>query len=99
PISERVIGVAGVYGGRDTEVSPSSKDIFLECAWFTPSRIRSTRLALGLSTAASYRLERGGEKGNGPEALRRCLEILVRTAGGTVTDEPVDCWPAPAHPP
>jgi phenylalanyl-tRNA synthetase beta chain len=97
--AERVIGIAGVYGGRDTEVSGATTDLFLECAWFTPARIRSTRSVLGLSTDASYRFERGVDKWNGPEALRRCLEIILRAAGGTVGAEPVDCWPAPAHPP
>jgi phenylalanyl-tRNA synthetase beta chain len=96
---ERAIGIAGVYGGRDTEVKESTTDLFLECAWFDPARIRSTRSALGISTDASYRFERGVDKWNGPEALRRCLEIILRGAGGMVAGEPVDCWPRPGHPP
>ena len=97
--AERVIGIAGVMGGADTEVTDRTTDLFLECAWFAPSGIRAARKAAGLSTEASYRFERGVDRWNGPEALRRCLEVILRTAGGRVDGEPVDCWPEPGHPP
>ena len=42
-----------------------------------PSRIRRTRRALGLSTEASYRFERGMDRWNAAEAMRRCLEIVL----------------------
>ncbi|HEX5818144.1 MAG TPA: phenylalanine--tRNA ligase subunit beta [Gemmatimonadales bacterium] len=95
----RVVGVAGVMGGRDTEVSERTTDLVLECAWFTPSRIRRTRRALGLSSEASYRFERGVDRWNGAEAMRRCIEIIVATAGGRVADAPVDVHPDATHPP
>ena len=97
--AERVVGIAGVMGGSATEVSGASTDIVLECAWFTPSRIRRTRRAAGLSTEASYRFERGIDLWNGMEALRRCIELILSTAGGALADAPVDCWPQPSHPP
>ncbi|MEK7379582.1 MAG: phenylalanine--tRNA ligase subunit beta [Gemmatimonadota bacterium] len=96
---ERVVGVAGVMGGEDTEVRTDSTDLFLECAWFSPGRVRATRTALGITSEASYRFERGVDRWNGPEALRRALEIILRTAGGTVAAAPVDIWPDQAHPP
>ena len=95
----RVVGVAGVMGGQDTEVSERTTDIVLECAWFTPARIRRTRRALGLSSEASYRFERGVDRWNGAEAMRRCIEIVVATAGGRVADAPVDVHPDATHPP
>lgn len=97
--AERAVGIAGVMGGADTEVNDATTDIVLECAWFTPSRIRRARRAAGLSTEASYRFERGIDLWNGPEALRRCIELVLVTAGGTLADAPVDCWPQPSHPP
>ena len=97
--AEGVIGVAGVMGGRDTEVTDGTTDIFLECAWFEPSRVRATRRALGLTTDASFRFERGVDKWNTAEALRRCLNVMIRAAGGSVEGSPVDCWPEPGHPP
>jgi phenylalanyl-tRNA synthetase beta chain len=86
-------------GGQDTEVSERTTDLVLECAWFTPSRIRRTRRALGLSSEASYRFERGVDRWNGAEAMRRCIELVIATAGGRVADAPVDVHPDATHPP
>jgi len=93
------IGIAGVMGGEATEVTDKTSDIFLECASFQPSRIRATRRALGLSTDASYRFERGVDRWAAPDALRRCCDILIATAGGALAEDPVDVWPEPDYPP
>lgn len=93
------IGIGGVMGGETTEVRSSTRDIFLECASFQPSRIRRTRSSLGLSTDASFRFERGVDRWAAPDALRRCLEIILATAGGTLDGDPVDVWPEPTNPP
>jgi phenylalanyl-tRNA synthetase beta chain len=93
------IGIAGVMGGAATEVTPETVDVFLECAYFTPAGIRRTRRALGLSTEASYRFERGVDRWGGVEALRRCIEIIGATAGGELVGSPVDVGPGPANPP
>jgi len=95
----RAIGFAGVMGGAETEVSDATTDLFLECAWFEPLRVRAARKALGLSTEASFRFERGIDKWNAPEAMRRGLELILRNAGGTVAGSPIDVWPEPGHPP
>jgi phenylalanyl-tRNA synthetase beta chain len=92
------IGVAGVMGGAATEVSPETVDIFLECAYFTPALVRRTRRALGLTTEASYRFERGVDRWGGVEALRRCIEIIGSTAGGELVEPPIDAGPGPANP-
>lgn len=93
------IGVAGVMGGAHSEVSPDTTELFLECAYFEPRGIRATRRALGLPSEASYRFERGVDRWNGPEVLRRAIEVIQATAGGTLDGEPVDLHPQPAHPP
>jgi phenylalanyl-tRNA synthetase beta chain len=93
------IGVAGVMGGAGTEVSGDTVDVFLECAYFTPAGIRRTRKALGLSTEASYRFERGIDRWGGVEAMRRCIEIIGTTAGGELAGAPVDVGPGPGNPP
>ncbi|HEX9165932.1 MAG TPA: phenylalanine--tRNA ligase subunit beta, partial [Gemmatimonadales bacterium] len=97
--AERVIGIAGVMGGAATEVRAETRDLFLECAWFAPSSVRAARRALGLNTEASYRFERGVDRWNAGEAFRRCLEVILLVAGGTVEESPIDCWPEVAHPP
>jgi phenylalanyl-tRNA synthetase beta chain len=96
---ESVIGLAGVMGGEATEVTPATVDLFLECAWFEPARVRAARKAIGLNTEASYRFERGTDLHAAPDALRRALEVLRAVAGGSLEGEPVDVWPEPAHPP
>ena len=94
-----VIGLAGIMGGAETEVGPASRDILLEGAYWDPRRTRRTRRALGMSTEASYRFERGIDRWNGAEAMRRCIELVLTTAGGTLADPPLDLWPEPSHPP
>lgn len=94
----RVIGVAGVMGAENTEVSDVTRDLLLECAWFEPSRVRRTRRALGLSSDASYRFERGVDLWGLAGAQHRAAVLILATAGGRV-EEAVDVWPAPASPP
>ena len=93
------IGIAGIMGGQATEVVSETVDVFLECAYFTPALVRRTRRALNLSTEASYRFERGIDRWGGAEALRRCIEIISVTAGGTLVEVPLDLGPGPSNPP
>jgi phenylalanyl-tRNA synthetase beta chain len=93
------VGVAGVMGGQGSEVTATTTDLFLECAWFAPAPTRAARRALGISTEASLRFERGTDLWSVPDALRRCIEVLLATAGGRVDGSPVDCWPEPVTPP
>ncbi|MFZ5623695.1 MAG: phenylalanine--tRNA ligase subunit beta [Gemmatimonadota bacterium] len=95
----RVIGIAGIMGGQETEVSDRTTDVFLECANWTPSRIRATRKALGISTEASHRFERGVDPASAIEATIRCIQIIQATGGGTLADAPIDIYPVPEHPP
>ena len=82
--------VAGVMGGRDSEVTDTTTDVFLEVANFNPRRIRDARRALGLSTDASYRFERGVDLAIGPRALERVANLIVLLAGGRIDGAAVD---------
>jgi phenylalanyl-tRNA synthetase beta chain len=77
-------------GGRDSEVTETTTDIFLEVANFDPTRIRDARRALGLSTDASYRFERGVDLEIGPRALERVAHLIVLHGGGRIDGAPVD---------
>lgn len=88
--AERPQAIAGVMGGRDSEVTEDTKDIFVEVANFDRGRIRSARRALGMSTDASYRFERGVDVEVAPKALERVAKLIVRLAGGRVAGAPVD---------
>ncbi|MEP6622239.1 MAG: phenylalanine--tRNA ligase subunit beta [bacterium] len=86
------IAIAGVMGGRETEVDDATTDIFIEVANFNPSRTRKTRRAAGLSTDASYRFERGVDVTLAPRALERVASLIIALAGGTITTAPVDLY-------
>lgn len=92
----RPVAVAGVMGGADTEVHDGTASILLECAHFEPRSVRATRRALGLSTDASYRFERGVDADGMLRALQRAAELIVATAGGTV--EPTAAAAGPGLP-
>jgi phenylalanyl-tRNA synthetase beta chain len=92
------VAIAGVMGGADSEVGPRTTNVLIECASFDPRSIRATARALGLSTEASYRFERGVDVEEAPRALHRVVELIEAVAGGTVTDPAVDVYPSPSEP-
>src|SRR5262245_13819082 len=59
--ADRPVAIAGVMGGAETEISDKTTNVLLESAYFFPTGIRKTVRALGLSTEASYRYERGAD--------------------------------------
>jgi phenylalanyl-tRNA synthetase beta chain len=92
---ERAQAIAGVMGGADSEVSERTTDIFLEVAHFEPTRNRRTRRALGMSTDASFRFERGTDPELPPRALARGVALIRAVAGGAVEGSAVDLYPQP----
>src|SRR2546421_6441441 len=96
--AERPTIVAGVMGSAESEVSESTTDIVLECAFFQPTRIRRTRRALGLSSESSYRFERGIDMLGMPEALNRAIDLIRAVAGGEMREAPIDLCPQPEQP-
>ncbi|MDP1890395.1 MAG: phenylalanine--tRNA ligase subunit beta, partial [Gemmatimonadaceae bacterium] len=78
----RSIAVAGVMGGQESEVTATTTDLLLEVAYFDPKRTRLTRRALGLSTDASYRFERGIDPNGLVDAMRAAIGMIVAVAGG-----------------
>ena len=91
--AEKPVGVAGVMGGLHSEVEPDTTDVLLECALFAPKSIRATRKALGMSTDASYRFERGVDPAGMQQALERCVRLILAIAGGAVDGPVLDCVP------
>ena len=96
--AERPTIVAGVMGSADSEVSATTTDLVLECAYFQPTRVRRTRRALGLSSESSYRFERGIDMLAMPDALGRAIALIRAVAGGEVREAPIDLWPEPQQP-
>jgi phenylalanyl-tRNA synthetase beta chain len=90
----RAIGIGGVMGGADTEISFSSRNILLEAAWFDPISVRRSAKALGLRTEASYRFERGVDPEMAEPASRRAAELIQLLAGGELLTGIVDVYPS-----
>jgi len=94
----RPVALAGVMGGVDTEVTSETTSILLECAYFSPSRIRRSGKPLGLSSDASFRFERGMDAINLQAAMDRCIALILEVAGGRVTSPTIEAID-PAHMP
>jgi phenylalanyl-tRNA synthetase beta chain len=73
----RPVGLAGIMGGADSEVTRETRTLLLECAHFSPQRVRRGSRALGLSTDASKRFERNVDPGIGAAAAARFLNLLM----------------------
>ncbi|MDT0632642.1 phenylalanine--tRNA ligase subunit beta [Rubrivirga litoralis] len=95
---ERFVGVAGVMGGADSEVTEATTTVFIEGAMWEPSQIRRTAKALGLQTDASYRFERGADPTGQPFAVARAADLVAQTGGGVVVDGRIDENPRPYAP-
>ncbi|MFA6636534.1 MAG: phenylalanine--tRNA ligase subunit beta [Candidatus Omnitrophota bacterium] len=78
----RPIAIAGVMGGKDTEVTSGTKNILLESAYFDPVSIRRTSRVLGLSSDSSYRFERGVDKSSVKSSSDRAAALILEAAGG-----------------
>ncbi len=94
---DKPVAVAGVMGGGETEVSGTTKHIFLESAHFDPGTVRRTAKALGLTTEASYRYERFVDPALAPIALERACDLLAELAGGEVVLGRLDLYPNPVQ--
>lgn len=87
------LGIGGVMGGAESEISFSTRNILIECAWFDPISVRRTSKALGLRTEASYRFERGADPEMAELASRRAAELIQQLAGGEILAGVVDVYP------
>jgi phenylalanyl-tRNA synthetase beta chain len=82
--AERPVGLGGVMGGLESEVTAETRDIFIEGAHFDRKRVRATARRLGMHTDASHRFERGADPEICGEAVSRAALLIAEIAGGTV---------------
>ena len=92
------IALAGIMGGQNTEINDTTQDVLIESACFQPANIRRTSKALGLRTESSYRFERGADIGMVEWASRRCVQLILESAGGQLVPGVVDAYPQPVEP-
>jgi phenylalanyl-tRNA synthetase beta chain len=91
--AEEGMCIGGVFGGLDSGVTESTRDVFLESAYFNPTWIRKTARYHGLNTDASFRFERGADPNNTLYVLKRAALLIKEVAGGTITGEIQDIYP------
>src|SRR5882672_4172387 len=89
----RPIGIGGIMGGAETEISFSTKNVLIECAWFDPITIRRAARSLRLHTEASTRFGRGADPEMAEFASRRAAELILQLAGGELLAGVVDLYP------
>ena len=89
----RLVGVGGIMGGAETEISFSTKNVLIECAWFDPIAVRKAARSLKLHTEASTRFGRGADPEMAEVASRRAAELILQLAGGELLDGVVDVYP------
>ena len=83
------LALAGVMGGWDTMITPATKNVLVEAAWFDPVAVRRTARRHGLHTDASHRFERGADFNAAPVASALVCAILLAN-GGSIEGELVD---------
>ena len=76
------VGIAGVMGGRDSEITGSTKRVLIESAWFDPRAVRRSSRELKLDTEASYRFEREADPGITVKALMRACMLIADIGAG-----------------
>jgi len=89
----RAVGIGGIMGGAETEISFSTKNVLIECAWFEPVAIRRAARFLKLHTEASTRFGRGADPEMADLASRRAAELILQLAGGELLSGVVDIYP------
>lgn len=89
----KAVALAGIMGGKGTEIRETTKDILLESAYFDPSCVRRTSKILGLSTESSYRFERGIDIEGVTKALDKAIQMIIELASGKVETAAIDKYP------
>ena len=89
----RPVGIGGIMGGAETEISPSTRNVLIECAWFDPVAIRRAARFLKLHTEASTRFGRGADPEMAEVASRRAAELILQLGGGELLAGVVDVYP------
>ncbi|MDD5127285.1 MAG: phenylalanine--tRNA ligase subunit beta [Dehalococcoidales bacterium] len=91
--AERTVGVAGVMGGANSEVTEGTTTILLEAASFKPASIYYTSRKLNLLSEASMRYERGIRAELTLPALKHATQLIAELGGGKVAQGIIDVYP------
>lgn len=87
---DAVVGIGGIMGGKDTEVSLETKNIIIECASFDMYSIRRTSMKYGLFTDAVTRFTKGQSSLQNPFVLAQAVEMVKELSGGMQSSNAAD---------
>ena len=93
PGGEEGMCIAGVFGGANSGIKETTRNIFLESAYFSSAYVRRTSQRHQLKTDASFRFERGTDPNITVYALKRAALLIKQIAGGTISSDIVDVYP------
>lgn len=96
--SEKPIALAGIIGGSETAVSPKTKNILIESAYFEPSLIKRTSGLTCIKTESSYRFERGADIEITLQSARRIAQIIMDACSKASIEAVNDSYPAKYQP-
>ena len=92
------VGMGGVIGGGNSEISPDTARVLLESATFDSQNNRRTAETYRLRTDASQRFEKGLRPELAPIALRRATQLIQELAGGELAQGIIDIYPGRGEP-
>ncbi len=95
---QEAVALAGIMGGRDSEVSEGTVNVLIESAHFQPTRVRNGAKALAMHTDASHRFERGSDPEACLEAALRAAGLIVDLCGGKLDPQVIDVRPDVTEP-
>ena len=88
--TERPIALAGIMGGKYSEIDQNTKNVFLESAYFDPINNRKSTMKFALRTEASNRFEKGIDKEVQIYALDRAADLINKIAMGKISSGKID---------
>ena len=95
---EKPVGIAGVMGGENSEITDATTRVLVESAYFNPVSIRRTAKRTGISSDASHRFERGVDPEGTMFALKRAVSLMAQVCSATIARELIDENPVKAQP-
>jgi phenylalanyl-tRNA synthetase beta chain len=94
--AKNAVAIGGVMGGADSEISDATTDVLVEAAYFDQLSVRKTARQLNLHSPSSFRFERDVDSAQLDWASRRCCELILELAGGTLCEGMIDVGQPPA---
>jgi phenylalanyl-tRNA synthetase beta chain len=88
--TEKPVGLAGTIGGWDTMITETTRNVFIESAWFEPATVRKMSRRHGIHTDASHRFERGADWATTAISTELVAQHILESGGGELIGEQID---------